>query len=619
MDEKHTKNSEQFLPGSWFKRNRWALLWLFILIAAIATPLIAVFIFNATIIFASALFIAPVIFGGIAFINLIVTVLQSRATQAQSSVNKKNDTLAIESSTNLDTKVTQNSLVLNEVGGNLSNNKIPDLNNNSNFSNKSEEEKLEEIKLDCRKRTLSLESAIYLISLYKKEKIFFKKETDEAVKINQEMIDERYSDSKRFEMLNEFCRSQKISEKWNKINKKVEITFCDDFLYRCHEFNLEKFKEFFHDNPDCLTYKDKYGHNVLHLLCFQPLANTDLVSYMIQQEKSLLNSKSNAMQTPLMQACFKLNESLVKILLEHKVNVELSDKEGQDAMHMVFYGQYCRFHGEVSESSSNNNCERKNKLKSIKNITEYLLKAGGELNKENPKEKTILDIACAKGHKEIILFLIEKGAELNFFKKCNDLYKNIEYYISEKILSDEVILESLLKKGLNPNNCLTVRKVDQDSLSSSNTYRCVQRSYTQSYTQLALENNNKKIFNVLLKYGANFNLNQLKAFKIADKEKFQKNWPELNYLIDLLKESSANEIGEKYSNISFSYDVPKYFLKNQAMTFILCLKYGGAFFKENKVPKPIMYNIINRFSSSEVMNVLNDKKFKEDCTKSLKK
>ena len=503
MDEQIEKSGQKRSRAAW-------LMWLlfFILTAAIATPLVALFVFKTAILFTSALFIAPVIIGGLALAGLIGASVWRLIKQNSVEQTKTKD------------KATINIIQPKQE---KKQEKIEKVVEKQELSDK---EKIKIIKSEGRNRKLSLESAKYLMGLYNKEKSFFVKETSKTIEINKEILEANCSDEEQFEKLAKYYKSIECSKEWEAVNKKTGIMDYDVLLNNVanNKYNLQDVQEFIQKEPD-LNFKDEYGHTILDLACLNENTGANLIELFIEKDQSLVNRLSSSKQTPLMLACYSNNQKVVEVLLKHEADVNIQDKNKQDAMFMLFYGEFIVVKKPHTE-------RRKSKLVSIENIKGIVPLLLEKMTLNNIYSNvysngTILDIACTQGDEDIVRFLLENGAELHNLKNTIKLGPEI----SKVILLEKDILEKLLERGLNPTF-------------NRNNFKLTSKMFFEDVPEFSLEialnEKREDIFWLLVNYGADVD-----RWETVDayNAKLKKTKPELAFFIGLLKQhKTVNKI-----------------------------------------------------------------------------
>lgn len=97
----------------------------------------------------------------------------------------------------------------------------------------------------------------------------------------------------------------------------------------CRQGNLDTVEKLYSINANSINIEDETGYTPLVLACYY--GHLDIVSFLVDKVKSLNDKTSYG--SPLMAATVKGYEDIVEILLENKVNPNLTDKNGSTAAH----------------------------------------------------------------------------------------------------------------------------------------------------------------------------------------------------------------------------------------------------------------------------------------------
>ena len=141
----------------------------------------------------------------------------------------------------------------------------------------------------------------------------------------------------------------------------------------------------------------KYTSSItIHEACAAGLINH--VQMMIDHKPDIVNEISDHGFTPLGIACHFLKEDIVRLLLTHKADPNISSQNG--------YNVY-----PLHASLSQNNSE----------ISKMLLEAGAEVNVLQHGRITPLHLAAQYGNIDLIIILLELGADISI---KNDNHEN---------------------------------------------------------------------------------------------------------------------------------------------------------------------------------------------------
>ena len=153
------------------------------------------------------------------------------------------------------------------------------------------------------------------------------------------------------------------------------------------------------------------GDCLLHIAC--QWADMDIVSYLISDQKCNLNITNNKWNTPLHIACFKQSLTIVKLLLEMKCKVNISNKKGVIAQNIPLNEDGdCLLHIACQWADMD--------------IVSYLISDQKcNLNITNNKWNTPLHIACFKQSLTIVKLLLEMKCKVNISNKKGVIAQNI--------------------------------------------------------------------------------------------------------------------------------------------------------------------------------------------------
>lgn len=146
----------------------------------------------------------------------------------------------------------------------------------------------------------------------------------------------------------------------------------------------------------CYYHKDKIVHTILkyitritiHEACATGLA--DQVRTMLEQKPEVANELSNHGFTPLGIAAHFNKEDIVRILLQHHADPNISSQNG--------YSSY------PLHAALNNNND---------NISKMLIEAGAEVNIVQNGRISPLHLAAQHGNIDLIIVLLEQGADVS--------------------------------------------------------------------------------------------------------------------------------------------------------------------------------------------------------------
>ncbi|XP_062611705.1 serine/threonine-protein phosphatase 6 regulatory ankyrin repeat subunit B-like [Saccostrea cucullata] len=129
------------------------------------------------------------------------------------------------------------------------------------------------------------------------------------------------------------------------------------------------------------------GKTILHIACLN--GKFEVCVYLAENHPHLLNVKDKSGNTVLHAAAWGDNVQIVKLLIEKKMDINALREDGETILHL---------------------CCRSGKLE----VCEYLINHFPDLLKiKNTMGWTVFHSACYGGNVEIVIFLIEKGMNIN--------------------------------------------------------------------------------------------------------------------------------------------------------------------------------------------------------------
>ena len=151
--------------------------------------------------------------------------------------------------------------------------------------------------------------------------------------------------------------------------------------------------------------RDIQGLTILHYAAI--LGNFEVVKYLIEKKGFDPNVKSLNNETPLHRASVSCNLEIIKYLVEEKgVDVNVKNDKGSLPIHYSVLGNV--FNSYLSllsgEETSKSSC---------KDVVEYLIEKGNDINAKNKLGLTPLHIAVLAKNMNMVEYLVKKGAEVN--------------------------------------------------------------------------------------------------------------------------------------------------------------------------------------------------------------
>jgi ankyrin repeat protein len=128
---------------------------------------------------------------------------------------------------------------------------------------------------------------------------------------------------------------------------------------------------------------------------------------------------------PLHEACFIGDHEMVKVLLEQKVNPDITLKNGWKPLHLASNRDYCAIAELLLYFGATVDYEDNEKYTALHcavnnnhiNSADLLLKAGANVNHANKNGRTSLRIALDKGYIEMAKLLIDYNPDVNYADK----------------------------------------------------------------------------------------------------------------------------------------------------------------------------------------------------------
>ncbi|OMO50038.1 Major sperm protein [Corchorus capsularis] len=188
-----------------------------------------------------------------------------------------------------------------------------------------------------------------------------------------------------------------------------------------------------------LDWRDKEGRTPLHLAVSK--GNIECAKMLLKSGADE-NAKSNDGRTALYRAAANGNRRMVEILIEMDADPTIQDDHGRSALDVARE----KGHEEMVEIMERGKevmlaarCGNTRRLKS-------LLRNGATMNFQDQYELTPLHAAAIKGHKEVILVLIEMGSDLD--RPDNEGHTALHLAVEG---GHSEIVEALIDNGANVN------------------------------------------------------------------------------------------------------------------------------------------------------------------------
>ncbi|XP_067653717.1 ankyrin repeat, PH and SEC7 domain containing protein secG-like [Haliotis asinina] len=173
-----------------------------------------------------------------------------------------------------------------------------------------------------------------------------------------------------------------------------------------------------------MSLVDKFGNNVLHHACIG--GDLETVKLILSQNVMYINSRGNESRTPLMEAAWSEHRDVVKLLVDRGANLSLVDEYSYNVLHFACMG------GDLETVQ----------LILSQNVTDINIRGNGS--------RTPLMEAAWRGHRDVVEFLVGRGANMSLVDKMGD---NVLHFASTggDLKTVELIL-SLNKVDINATN-----------------------------------------------------------------------------------------------------------------------------------------------------------------------
>ncbi|XP_046547959.1 inversin-like [Haliotis rubra] len=136
-----------------------------------------------------------------------------------------------------------------------------------------------------------------------------------------------------------------------------------------------------------MSLVDQRGHNVLHAAC--RAGYVEIVKYVLSQNILDINRGDKMMRTPLMVASETGHKDVVELLVRSGANVSLVNEKGRNFLHFACQG------GDVET------------------VKYVLAQDNVGINSRDFRGRTPVMEAAKNGHKEVVVFLLSKGADVS--------------------------------------------------------------------------------------------------------------------------------------------------------------------------------------------------------------
>ncbi|XP_074064957.1 uncharacterized protein LOC141504008 isoform X2 [Macrotis lagotis] len=279
---------------------------------------------------------------------------------------------------------------------------------------------------------------------------------------------------------------------------------------------------------------DEWNRTPLHLACVY--GYPDVVTLLVEK-KCHLNPRDLEGLTPLMRAIQGEQEECTSILLKHGADPKLADSfKNNTLLHYAAYGENTAIVSKLLQYDCDLEALNKDGFSPLllavkednKEMVEFFLMNGANVNAVDSNERTPLHLACVYGYPDVVTVLVEKKCHLNprDLEGLTPLMRAIQGQEEECAsillkhgadlkLADSFNNNTLLHYAANGQNTAIVSKLLQ--------YDCdLEALNKDGFTPLllAVQADNKEMVEIFLKNGANVNAvdkHQRTALMIAAK------------------------------------------------------------------------------------------------------
>ncbi|XP_067660904.1 ankyrin repeat domain-containing protein 50-like [Haliotis asinina] len=151
-----------------------------------------------------------------------------------------------------------------------------------------------------------------------------------------------------------------------------------------------------------LSLCKRSGSNILHLACC--VGHFDVVKYVLSLNSVDINSRGWKGRTPVMVGAKHGHKEVVKLLVNHGANVLLSDKRGDNILHLVCFAGHS-------------------------DVVKYILSLNSvDIDSRGWKGRTPVMIAAEQGHKEVVELLVNHGTDFSLSENVWNILQNACYH-----------------------------------------------------------------------------------------------------------------------------------------------------------------------------------------------
>jgi len=200
---------------------------------------------------------------------------------------------------------------------------------------------------------------------------------------------------------------------------------------------------------------DKYKNTALHYAC--EVGNLNIVLLLLYL-KADVDAWNNDLQTPLYKAVIRDQLQIVKLLLKHKADIKIKDKNKNNLLHIAATRDFMdsletvklliKKGADLNELNSYNKTPLFMALEYNPVIAKFLIEQGANLNQQDVRKYTPLLVAIRYNRSELVKLLISKSANINYQR--SDCWTPLHEAVYHKNAS---IVKILLKAGIKPDKC----------------------------------------------------------------------------------------------------------------------------------------------------------------------
>lgn len=193
------------------------------------------------------------------------------------------------------------------------------------------------------------------------------------------------------------------------------------------------------------------GFTALHLSCLNN--HYDVAKCLIELGNANLNLKNLNQQTPLQLAIERQHVNMIKLLIDHKANLNEQNKEGDTPLHCLLRNynmiqlkqMFMQQHQDTCNNSSNEQVTKIDRT-TILNLAVMLITNGASLNIKNKKHQTPIDLCSDSNLTKVLIQKYRDNLEVDSSKVLNLVEKQtIKNQIEECMVCSDNKREILFK------------------------------------------------------------------------------------------------------------------------------------------------------------------------------